>query len=512
MVKTTKGYYMREARYLHRQYRLILSYTGFVLLFCSGLMLLPLLVLFAWPKEKPEALSFILPALIMAITGLLMWRILRPKRDTVLSLKEGGIVVVLSWIIVCLFSTWPFIASAGLTFTQASFEAVSGWTTTGLSVVDVTEVSHLILLWRSTMQLAGGAGLAVIMLSAMTGPTGPALSAAEGREQLVPHVRQSAKLVIRIYLVYMCVGIIALYLAGMDWFDAINHAFAGLSTGGFSTRVESIGYWDSPIVEAVILALMILGNMSFVTAWLLLRGKISAVLRNGEIRLMSFLLPLSILLVYFLTVQNLYQGLSKSIRVAVFEMVTALTTTGFSTVGYNNWNSFGWLILLVLMLIGGGTCSTAGGIKQYRIYLMYKSLIWQLHSLNLPPRAVVENAVWEADHPVFVSNTRLREVGTYLFLYLAVIIIGTGVFTAYGNSLKESFFEFTSTLGTVGLSVGLTRADAPLPVLWTQIVGMLLGRLEFLIIFAGATKLVKDLAFMLRQPFRLSPKRGGWHY
>lgn len=498
---------MRETRYLRRQYRLMLSYTGIVLLFCSGLMLTPLLALFAWPEESSAALSFIFPAVIMAGAGLLMWRGLRPKRDTVLSLQEGGIVVVLSWFIVCLFSTWPFISAAGLTFSQASFEAVSGWTTTGLSVVDVTQVSHLILLWRSTMQLAGGAGLAVIMLSAITGPTGPALSTAEGREQLVPHVKQSAKLVLRIYLVYIVVGIIALYLAGMDWFDAINHAFAALSTGGFSTRAESIGYWDSPSVEAVILPLMILGNLSFVTAWLLLRGKVAAVLRNGEIRIMSFLLPLSIVLVFFLTVQPLYPELGKGIRVAVFEMITALTTTGFSTVGYNNWNSLGWLILLVLMLIGGGTCSTAGGIKQYRIYLMCKSLIWQLRGLSLPPRAVTEHVVWEADHPVFVDNTRLRQVGTYIFLYLATFIIGTGVCAAYGNGLKESFFEFASTLGTVGLSVGLTKADAPLPVLWTQIAGMLLGRLEFLIVFAGATKIVRDMAFMIRQPFRLHGKR-----
>jgi trk system potassium uptake protein TrkH len=353
------------------------------------------------------------------------------------------------------------------------------------------------------MQLAGGAGLAVIMLSAITGPTGPALSTAEGREQLVPHVKQSAVLVVRIYILYIVVGTIALYLAGMGWFDAINHAFAGLSTGGFSTRVESIGYWDSPSVEAVILVLMILGNLSFVTAWLLMRGKIDSVLRNGEIRIMGFLLPLSILLVFFLTLQTLYPEPGKGIRVAVFEMVTALTTTGFSTVGYNNWNSFGWLLLLVLMLIGGGTCSTAGGIKQYRIYLIFKSLMWQLRNLSLPPKAIVENAVWEAERQVFVDDTRLRQIGTYIFLYLTAIIIGTGVFTAYGNGLKESFFEFTSTLGTVGLSVGLTRADAPLPVLWTQISGMLLGRLEFLIIFSGVVKIVKDMIFILRQPFRL---------
>lgn len=145
-----------------------------------------------------------------------------------------------------------------LNFTQALFESVSGWTTTGLSVVDVTQCSRLILLWRSIMQLAGGAGLAIIMLAAIVGPVGPALSIAEGRtDQLVPHVRKSAKMVLLIYAGYAAVGILAYHLAGLPLFDSINHSFAAISTGGFSTQPESIGHWDSVLVEAVTLPLMI---------------------------------------------------------------------------------------------------------------------------------------------------------------------------------------------------------------------------------------------------------------
>ena len=124
-------------------------------------------------------------------------------------------VVVLSWAVVCLFSAWPLMTLSGLNFTQAVFESVSGWTTTGLSVVDVTAASHAVLLWRSTMQVAGGAGLAIIMLSALIGSVGPAVSAAEGREQLVPHVRESARLVMMIYGGYTIAGIVGLHLVGM---------------------------------------------------------------------------------------------------------------------------------------------------------------------------------------------------------------------------------------------------------------------------------------------------------
>jgi trk system potassium uptake protein TrkH len=483
---------LREASYLRQRYRTILSYTGVILTLCAGLMLTPLLALIAWPKEGSHAWSFVLPAILMGSLGLAVWRLLRPKVHVVLSIQEGGVIVLLSWVVVCLFSAWPFMAMTGLNFTQAVFESVSGWTTTGLSVVDVTQASHIILLWRSIMQLAGGAGLAIIMLSAITGPTGPALSVAEGREQLVPHVRQSAKLVLMIYSAYITVGVVALHLAGMGWFDAVNHSFAALSTGGFSTRAESIGYWDSVAVEAVTIPLMILGNLSFVTAWLTLRGKFRAVGRNGEIRFAAILIPLCAVLLFLLTTRGLYPTLGHSIRVAVFQTVAALTTTGYSTVGYGDWSSFGWVVLIVLMLIGGGTCSTAGGMKQYRIYLLFKSLIWQLRRSLLPRSAVTENPAWEGERQVFVNDARLRQIGTFVFLYLLTFFAGAAILAAHGYGLKESFFEYASAVGTVGLSVGVTSASAPAGVLWAETAGMLLGRLEFFVILASVAKLTRD--------------------
>jgi len=325
------------------------------------------------------------------------------------------------------------------------------------------------------------------------------LSLAEGREQLVPHVRQSAKLVLLIYAGYSVLGGAGLWLAGMGGFDAINHAFAAVSTGGFSTRPESIGYWDSLTVEAVTIPLMIMGNLSFITAWLLLRGHFRAVGRNGEVRLIALLVPLCAFLLFVLTVRGLYPALGKSVRVAVFETVTALTTTGFSTVGYGDWNSFGWVVLIVLMLIGGGTCSTAGGIKQYRVYLLAKGLMWDLRRSLLPASAVAENAVWEADRQVFVTDTRLRQIGLFVFLYLLTFVLGTAVLAAHGYGLQECLFEYASAIGTVGLSIGVTAPSAPAGVLWAEIVGMLLGRLEFFVILATLAKAVRDTAAMLKR-------------
>ena len=380
-----------------------------------------------------------------------------------------------------------------LSFTHAIFESVSGWTTTGLSVVNVEQASHLILLWRSVMQWAGGAGLAIIMLATIVGPTGPALGIAEGRsQQLVPQVRHSAKLVMMIYVGYAILGVVAYRLAGMEIFDSVNHTFAAISTGGFSTKTDSIGHWNSLSIEAVSLPLMILGNLNFLTAYLLLHGKIKTASKSGEVRLMILLVPVCAALLFFLVCTGLYPTLSKGVRVAVFAAVTALTTTGFSTVGYGNWNSVGVLMLIVLMLIGGGTCSTAGGIKQYRVYVLYKSLIWEIKSFFLPRTAVRENYLWQGEQKDFISEARIRQIGTFLFLYLTTYALGSLIIAATGVSFKDSLFEFASALGTVGLSVGVTGPQASSVILWTEIAGMFLGRLEFFVIISGVMKLCSD--------------------
>lgn len=345
------------------------------------------------------------------------------------------------------------------------------------------------------MQWAGGAGLAIIMLATIVGPAGPALGIAEGRsQQLVPQVRQSAKIVMMIYAGYAVIGIVAYKLAGMNIFDAINHTFAAISTGGFSTKTDSIGHWNSLSIEAVTLPLMILGNLNFLTAYLLLHGKIKAVSQNGELRLMLLLVPVCSVALFFLVCISLYTALSKSVRVAVFETVTAITTTGFSTVSYNNWNSFGVLLIIALMLIGGGTCSTAGGIKQYRIYVLYKSIIWEIKGFFLPRNTVTENYIWQGEQKDFISDTRIMQIGTFVFLYLATYVLGSLVIASTSVSLEESLFEFASALGTVGLSVGVTGPQASPVILWTEIFGMFLGRLEFFVIISGVLTIIRDIS------------------
>jgi trk system potassium uptake protein TrkH len=483
----------RRLAKLRTQYRAIAAYLGLTLGLVGGVMLTPLITLLAWPEEFRAAVHFVLPGGLLLGIGIPLYRRLKPQ-DTVLSLQDGGLIVVLSWLGACLVGTWPLMGVEGLNFTQAFFESVSGWTTTGLSVVDVTQAHKMTLLWRSIMQLVGGAGFAIIMLAALTGPVGTGLPSAEGRsEQLVPHVRESAKLVLMIYGVYISVGIVALWLAGMEFFDAVIHSFCAISTGGFSTKPESIGHWDSVAVEAVTIPLMILGSLNFLTAYMLWRGRFVAVRRDSEVRLVAVFVPLVAVLLLLLVCRELYPTLGKSVRVAIFETVTCMTTTGYATVSYTEWNAFGILLLIAFMIVGGGTGSTAGGMKQFRVVLLAKSIFWDVRRALLPSTAVVENHVWHSGEKDYINDARLRQTTAFATLYLLTLVAGTAILAAHGYSLRDSLFEFASAQGTVGLSIGVTAPDAPPLVLWAEIVGMFLGRLEFLIVFVGVSKLVRDI-------------------
>jgi trk system potassium uptake protein TrkH len=484
---------LREKEYIKQRYCAIVSSVGMILVLVGLVMLTPLLVLPAYPGEAVNAWAFALPACGLGLAGLLLKKLFRTASHKALSIQEGGMIVLISWIVAVVFSALPFMFLLGHTFSQAVFEAVSGWTTTGLSVVDVTKAGPMILLWRSITQMAGGAGLAVIMMSAIVGPTGVGISIAEGRgDQLVPQVRQSARLVLIIYAGYALVGTLSYRAVGMSFFDAVNHTFAAISTGGFSTHVESIGYWDSPAVEGVSIPLMLIGNMSFVTAWSLLRGRFRFVMRNGEVRVMAVLIPLSAMAALIFTCQSIYPELAKATRVAAFETISALTTTGFQTVGYGNWNDFGIFILILLMLIGGGTCSTAGGVKQFRVYLLWKFLVWEIARALLPRTVIMERPIWENDRRVFVDDIRIRQISVFVFLYSAAYLLGVLVMCGYGYSLKEALFEFASAISNSGLSVGVVSPRMPCPAMWALTVAMFLGRLEFLVVITSVIKLVKD--------------------
>ncbi len=484
---------MRQETYLRARYRALISYTGALMAVIGALHLIPLIVLVFYPEEAPLAHGFLIAALPLIVIGMIIWRLFTPREALSLTVQEGSVIVVIIWVLASAVGAIPFLALTELTFTQAFFESTSGWTTTGLSVVDVTATPKILLFFRSFIQLAGGAGFAIIALSAAAGSFGTGLVAAEGRtDQLAPHVRYSASIVLRIYLGYIAFGVLALKAAGMGWFDAVNHAFTAVATGGFSTKPESIGHWDNPVIEAVTMLLMTLGAINFFIAYTFLQRKFRAVWRSGELRLMTtLLLGCGALLVAIVTL-NVYPTLEKAVRVAAFESVSALSGAGLTITNYSGWLDFGLLLLILLMVTGGGAGSTSGGIKLIRIYILYKAIVWEVRRAFMPRHMINEPAIWQGEKRELLNDRQVRQSALFIGMYIAVLLGGTAVMAAYGYGLNESLFEFASTLGTVGLSVGVTRPDMPPLLMWVQSAGMLLGRLEIFAVIIGVLKLLTD--------------------
>lgn len=477
--------------------RLIVSYTGKILMGSSLIYLLPLLVLPFYPQESVYASGFLIASAVALLKGYIMSRQHGGEQE-VITTREGSAVILLTWTLTVIISALPFLISGGMNFTHAVFEAVSGWTTTGLSVVDVQKSPCIILFWRSTMQFFGGAGLAVVMLSAIIGPHGFGLFSAEGREDIIPNVVKSAKLMMIIYTAYFVFGA-ALYIeAGMSVFEAINHSASAISTGGFSTRVGSIGEYNSARIEIITMLLMLLGSISFGTHYMLVRGEAKRFFRLGEIRLSAFLLAFFVPLVFMFSASRIYGAIGKAARVSIFELISALTTTGYSTVSYGGWDDFGILVLVLLMIIGGGTCSTAGGLKQYRVLLLLKTLYWNMARFFAPKNVVRLEYIERAEGPYEISSEHTINTACFTIMYILLYFAGVAVLTVNGYSLRDSMFEFASAMSTVGLSMGITSPNAQGIVLWTEIAGMFLGRLEFFVVFYGIVNLVRLLRVQKR--------------
>jgi trk system potassium uptake protein TrkH len=468
------------------------KYIGVMLIFVAGVILLPILILPFYPDEAEYFICFALPAGIAGALGLALSRIVVPD-DFRLSAGNAATVVVGTWILAAFFSAFPFMIAGKLNFTQAYFEAMSGWTTTGLSVIDVSVAPKIFLIFRSIIQFFGGVGIVLIVVSALSESFGMTLFASEGHnDKLLPNIAKSARLIMKIYSGYFIAGTLLYAVLGMPIFDAVNHSMAALSTGGFSTETLSIGAYDSFAIELVTVILMMLGATNFFANMILVQGRFREFFRLGETKLALFIIAAIVPIVAFASLSNLYGNLSAAIRVSFFNVISALTTTGFSTVSYNDWPDFAYLVMIVLMIIGGGIGSTAGGIKLGRINILVKQIFWSARRKFMPERMVNKPAVYRPEGKTAITNELYLESSNYALTFIALVVVGTSILTLTGYGLKEAFFEFSSALGTVGLSVGVTGINTPALALWTMTVGMFLGRLEIFVAFYSIINAVKS--------------------
>lgn len=477
-------------------WRLIAGYLGVVLMLIGGIILLPLLVLAAYPGEAVWASCFLVPGVGAVFAGYLFYLLIRGREKLRLCGRQDALIVVCSWILAILFCAIPFQMTGQYNLTQAVFECTSGWSTTGLSVVDVEQCPRIFLMFRSIMLFFGGVGLVLVMVSVLSDRHGMRLYSAEGHsDRLLPNLVKSARMIIAIYMGYILSGTLLYMFFGMDWFDGLNHSIAALSTGGFSTKAESIGYYDSLGIELVTIVLMLLGCTNFLAHLFLIRGKLKTFFRYCEVRFMlmicGFFTPvMAVLLLYAGLSGNVGQGF----RDGLFQVVTALTTTGFQTVdSFAAFSSPLLLVMTLLMLVGGGTGSTAGGIKQIRVWIALKSLYWSMRSRISRKRTVYSDSIQKLDGKEFLTARGRLDTLEFIGVYLSVFMLGTMVLCMCGFDIGDSMFEFASALGTVGLSVGITSYDASPAVLWTETAGMFVGRLEIYVVFVAAVQLGREI-------------------
>ncbi|SJZ62381.1 trk system potassium uptake protein TrkH [Pilibacter termitis] len=471
-------------KYFHQS-----SNSGKLILLIGCLLLTPLVVLPFFPNDTKFAFSFLAPSLFSITLGLVFCRTIKinPLAHWQHSLQSSHLTVLLTWGYGCFIGAIPFLLSGKLSFVQALFESISGWTTTGLSVVDVENTPNIFLFYRSFMQFCGGLGFVLVLVTFMQGKQAMNLYNAEGHyDKLMPNLKKTTRLILQMYLTFLVLGTVLYSLFGMPMFESLLHSMSALSTGGFSTRADSIGAYHSLEIEIITILLMIIGTTNFAVLLLLTKRKWKQLLRVSELRFFSVVLVIFTPLLAISLFCTLYTNVSESMRIAVFNIISALSTTGYSTTTYTEFPPFAIGILLLLMLIGGGFGSTAGGLKLTRVYLLLRITAENIYKRCRPNHLVTSPFYYKAQGKTPIDQQLTNDTIGFVSSYLILMIIGTLLLTLTSNStLTKAAFEFASTLGTVGLSIGLTDNTTNEGSLIIQMFGMILGRLEIFIVLIG---------------------------
>ena len=479
------------------------SSIGKMMIMIGLMVLASILVLPVFPQDIQYASAFVIPGGGSILLGLLLC--IFGKRDTEVrsgwkfSVGKSSLTVLFAWLWGVLIGALPFLLGGQLRFIQSLFEAVSGWTTTGLSVIDVSKTPMIYLFHRSFMQYCGGLGFVMMMILFITNKYSMDLYSAEGHpDKLMPNLKKTAQAIFIIYNFCLVVGTIAYRIAGMTWFDGICHSMCSLSTGGFSTKLMSIGEYDSLPIEIITIVLMLIGTTNFAALLLLAKGKIKKFSKVSEVRFMFLLLLISIPITAFSLADGLGISYAAGVRKASFDIVSALSTSGYSTMSYAEWPHFAIGVLIIMMIIGGGIGSTAGGLKISRVYLMFR-----MAGTNLKKRLSPSNDI-EAPHYVKAQGKRpidqslADDVTGYVVWYFIIYAIGSLLITVTADcTLTEAMFDFASSLSTVGLSIGITNPLTDNGTLIIEMIGMLMGRLEIFIVFVG----ISSGFYMLKQRF-----------
>ncbi|MCK5068240.1 MAG: TrkH family potassium uptake protein [Bacteroidales bacterium] len=442
---------------------------------------IPMAIIF----RESDALNFLLSGAITITVGMMAYL---PVRLTPIELnrRDGYVIVTGAWILFSMFGTLPFLLTGSIPgFTDAFFETISGFTTTGASILNnIEELSHAVLFWRSLIQWLGGMGiiLLTLLLLPFLGIGGMQLFSAEvpspTPDKLHPHVKDTAKRLWLIYLMFTFAETLLLWAGEMKLFDAFCHSLTTMATGGYSTKQASIAYWNSPYIHYVITLFMFLAGTNFTLSYFAMHGKFRKIWENEEFRwYLGFIGGFTVIVatgLFFIS----GGGFEAAFRNAIFQVVSIMTTTGYVTADYLGWTP--WLIVLIfiLMFFGGSAGSTGGGPKIMRIVIMLKNSTQELKRM-IHPNAVIpvrlnRNAVEES----VVTN-----VLAFIAFYGIIAVISMAIMSVLGNDFDTSIGAVAATLGNIGPGIGkvgpaLNFSEIHVAGKWFLSFLMLVGRLE----------------------------------
>ncbi|MEW6569921.1 MAG: TrkH family potassium uptake protein [Nitrospirota bacterium] len=464
--------------------RLILNFIGVVLTFISFFMIFPLIVSFIY--EQPDKLPLIWSFAITLATGLILYvSTKRHEREDVRH-REAFVIVTSAWVIMSLFSCIPFLLSGTFaSFTDAYFESMAGFTTTGASVLnDISAAPRGVLFWRSMTQWIGGMGIIVFALAILPllGTGGMQLFRAEVPEisvdKLRPRIIDTAKALWLIYLSLTAADAVLLYIAGMDFYDALCHAFTTMATGGFSTKNASIGHFDSAAIDYITGFFMLLSGVNYSLYFYVFKGSFSKLWTSDEFRFYITVAAISTLLITLGIWRSSYESIAESFRYSFFQVISIMTTTGYATADFEQWAPLAQALLIILMFFGGMIGSTGGGIKQVRILLMIRQGFREMNQL-IHPRAVTSVKLDDK----FLDKEILGSIWGLVFLFLGVCAVATVGMAAMGIDIITSTTTVITAMCNVGPALGEAGpaenfASLPTAGKWILIFCMLTGRLE----------------------------------
>jgi len=462
-------------------YRNVLSILGLVLKAEGILLLVPLLISIFCAEDCTEA--FIITSIITLIVGFIFS--FKRNRNDNLTAKDGFIICGLSWIILSLFGALPFYLSGYIpSYIDAVFETVSGFTTTGASILtDVEALPKGLLFWRSFTHWIGGMGVLVFIIAILPLSQSRTMHLMKAEVpgpkvgKLVSKARFTAQILYAIYVVMTFIQILLLLFGGMPLFDAVLTSFATAGTGGFAITNTSIAAYDSAYIDAVITIFMILFGINFNLYFFILLGDIKSVIKNRELHIYLCIILISITLITF-NVSHIYNSFAEALRYSAFQVATIVSTTGFATTDYNLWPEFSKTILVILMFIGSCAGSTAGGIKVSRIMILIKSAMRELKKLIMP-RAVISVKIDDKT----VDNDTISGAQSYLVLYFIIFSASALIISIDQFDLITNFTAVAACFNNIGPGlevVGPTGNFSGFSDLskFVLIFDMLVGRLE----------------------------------